>query len=249
MNELVLFKYQDKDINIVQGESGLLYFLARDVCGVLGYSKNVKNTVKRHCKPEGVMKRNTLTSGGNQELLYITERNVYRLIMRSKVDGAEKFQDWVEGEVLPTIRKTGSYALVPKTLPEALRAYALEIEKNETLQKKIAMDAPKISYADTVLNSPELVTTTQICKDYGMSARAFNQMLFTCGIQFKQSGQWQLYAKYHGSNYAHSATLEIRTKSGTFTKMYLKWTQAGRLFLYNTLKDMGVVPTMEKRRN
>jgi len=96
-------------------KDGEPWFCAKDVCQVLGYSNNVTSTVQTHCKPEGVAKHNTLTSGGKQQLQYVSERNLYRLIMRSKLDSAERFQDWVEGEVLPTIRKTGKYSTDPMT--------------------------------------------------------------------------------------------------------------------------------------
>lgn len=86
-----------------------VWFCATDVCGVLGYL-NPSDIIKKHCKTKGVSKRYTLTDGGNQELTYINEPNLYRLVIRSKKPEAEKFEEWVMEEVLPSIRRTGSYS-------------------------------------------------------------------------------------------------------------------------------------------
>ncbi|HDL3289518.1 TPA: hypothetical protein PW360_002511, partial [Mannheimia haemolytica] len=97
-----------------------------DVCDVLGYS-NAPDALAKHCKPKGIAKRYTPTKGGNQELTFINEPNLYRLIIKSRKPEAEKFEAWVFEEVLPQIRKTGKYTLqnsqqnLPLTLPEKPR--------------------------------------------------------------------------------------------------------------------------------
>lgn len=85
------------------------WFNANDVCNALGYY-NQRDAVARHCRAEGVVKRDTHTQGGKQELSYIDEGNLYRLILRSKLPAARQFEDWVCDEVLPAIRKHGSYS-------------------------------------------------------------------------------------------------------------------------------------------
>lgn len=87
-----------------------IWFLANDVCSILEY-KNPRRTIDLHCKEKGVTKRYTLTSGGNQEMVYINEPNLFRLIIKSKQEKAVIFEEWVMEELLPTIRKTGSYSL------------------------------------------------------------------------------------------------------------------------------------------
>jgi prophage antirepressor-like protein len=82
--------------------------VAKDVCDVLGYA-NARKAVSDHCKEKGVTKRDTPTNGENQELTYINEGNLYRLVVKSQLPAAEKFEVWVFEEVLPTIRKTGRY--------------------------------------------------------------------------------------------------------------------------------------------
>jgi len=84
------------------------WFVAKDVAAALGYEKP-QNAILRHCK--GALKRGTLTNGGDQEMTIIPESDFYRLVLRSKLPSAERFQDWVTSEVLPSIRRTGSYSL------------------------------------------------------------------------------------------------------------------------------------------
>ena len=91
-----------------------IWFLANDVCSILEY-KNPRRTIDLHCKEKGVTKRYTLTSGGNQEMVYINEPNLFRLIIKSKQEKAVIFEEWVMEELLPTIRKTGSYSLTINT--------------------------------------------------------------------------------------------------------------------------------------
>ena len=91
-----------------------IWFLANDVCSILEY-KNPRRTIDSHCKEKGVTKRYTLTNGGNQEMVYINEPNLFRLIIKSKQEKAVLFEEWVMEELLPTIRKTGSYSLTINT--------------------------------------------------------------------------------------------------------------------------------------
>ena len=86
-----------------------------------------------------------------------------------------------------------------------------------------------------------------IAKDYGMSATALNRKLHELGIQYKQSGQWLLYSEHHAKGYTHSETIEFTNSKGLIqTTMHTKWTQKGRLFLYDLLKDEGTLPTIER---
>jgi prophage antirepressor-like protein len=87
-----------------------IWFLANDVCSILEY-KNSRRAIELHCKEKGVTKRYTLTNGGNQEMIYISEANLFRLIIKSKQEKAVIFEEWVMEDLLPTIRKTGSYSL------------------------------------------------------------------------------------------------------------------------------------------
>ena len=144
--------------------------------------------------------------GREQFTNFVTEDGLYDVILDSRKESAKTFRKWVTKEVLPSIRKTGSYSVqnkLPQNFAEALRAYADEVEKNEQLKIElktkdiiIAEYEPKVSYYDEILSSKDTITITQIAKDYGMSAISMNRLLHDLGIQFKQSGQWMLYQKY-----------------------------------------------------
>lgn len=106
---------------------------------------------------------------------------------------------------------------------------------------------PKADYMDRILQSNGLISITQIAKDYGMSGTAMNKLLNQLGVQYNQSGQWLLYSKYHALGYTHSNTIDIVHSDGRpGTKLNTKWTQKGRLFLYNLLKKNNVLPIIER---
>lgn len=143
---------------------------------------------------------------------------------------------------------------LPGTYKEALIELLETVERNEQLElennmqkQKIAEYEPKASYLDTILNNKSLVTVGQIAKDYGMSAQALNKLLHKLKVQYKQSGQWLLYSNLHDEGYTHSSTTEIEHKDGsTSVRMNTKWTQKGRLFIYDLLKDNNILPTIER---
>jgi anti-repressor protein len=140
--------------------------------------------------------------------------------------------------------------------PEMVMSRALQMAQSkikslqvENLQQQqiIGELQPKATYVDTILNNKGLVTVTQIAKDYGMSGKKLNEILHQQGVQYKQSGQWLLYSKYHDMGYTHSKTVDITHVDGTKDiKMNTKWTQKGRLFIYETLKQIGILPVIEQ---
>lgn len=143
---------------------------------------------------------------------------------------------------------------LPGTFAEALRAYADEVEKNEKLVGElevknvlIAEYEPKVTYYDQILASTDTITVTQMAKDYGMSAKELNLLLHDNKIQFKQSGQWILYQKYAKLGYTKSYTTPITYKDGRQgNSIHTRWTQKGRLFLYELLKQKGHLPLIEQ---
>ena len=111
MNELKIFQNSEFGELGVMTIDGKEYFPAIQCAQILGYS-NPRKAVIDHCETEGVTKRYVPTSGGTQEVKYISEGNLYRLIVRSKLPAAKKFERWVFDEVLPEIRRTGGYSSV-----------------------------------------------------------------------------------------------------------------------------------------
>lgn len=107
MNALT-FQFNTQDIRTIVDEQGEPWFCAKDVCDVLDYS-NTSKAISDHCREKGITKRYTLTEKGEQELTFINEGNLYRLIIKSQKPEAEPFETWVCDEVLPSIRKTGGY--------------------------------------------------------------------------------------------------------------------------------------------
>ena len=262
--EVRLFSSEEfGSVRVIQEGDNFL-FCAKDVAAALGYS-NTKDAIIRHCK--GVVKRDLgvvtgkKTDGSNAiqvvSAAFIPEGDLYRLVTHSKLPSAKKFERWVFDDVLPSIRKTGSYSgkadavrealdsfNVPKDYLSALKlAVSLE-ERRQELAAKVSELEPKARYHDNVLNSGEVYSVTQIAKDYGMSAKGFNRLLAEMGIQyqFKRGGQWFLYAEYQDKGYTKSVTVPLgNEKSAAQTK----WTEKGREFLYYEPAKMGIYPTAD----
>ena len=136
------------------------WFVANDVARALGYARPA-DAVSAHCK--GSVKRRYLTNGGEQETKFIPEGDVYRLIVRSKLESAERFERWVFDEVLPEIRKTGGYQM-PQTYAEALRALADKAEEAERLQIENERMKPKEVFADAVTASDNAILVREFAK-------------------------------------------------------------------------------------
>ena len=140
--------------------------------------------------------------------------------------------------------------------PEKIMARALRIAEqelstlrleNKVKDQQIAELQPKATYYDLILQCRDLLSMTEIAKDYGMSATGFNKMLYEFGIQYKQSGVWFLYAKYQSEGYTQTKTQNYNRPDGTQgARTHMYWTQKGRLFLYDFLKSKGILPLIEK---
>ena len=122
----------------------------------------------------------------------------------------------------------------------------LKLETKAQAQQ-IAELQPKATYYDLVLQNPDLISTSLIAKDYGLSGKALNKILHELGIQFNQGGVWLLYAKYQDKGYTSTKTTVFPRTDGTQGLSILtKWTQKGRLFLYDILKSNGYIPLVER---
>ncbi|MCI8965565.1 MAG: phage antirepressor Ant [Clostridia bacterium] len=140
--------------------------------------------------------------------------------------------------------------------PEKIMARALKIAEgklnilqleNKKQKQLIGELKVKADYTDKILQNKGLVTINAIANDYGMSATKMNKELHNLRIQYKQGSQWLLYTEYRDFGYTHSETIDLKRRDGThFAKMNTKWTQKGRLFLYEMLKKNGIVPVIER---
>ncbi len=241
------------ELRTTKDKNGEPWFVANDVCKALELT-NVTVAVGRLDEDEK-SKFNLGLSGGATNV--VNEYGLYTLIMASRKEEAKKFKRWVTHEVLPAIRKDGGYMVTKEgeSREEFLaRAYLIAQEtlaKSELENKKkdqiIGELRPKADYTDKILQSASVVTITSIAKDYGLSGNKMNKLLHELGIQYKQGNQWLIYAKYHDKGYTHSETVEFPRSDGTLdVNMITKWTQKGRLFLYNELKDNGYLPMIER---
>lgn len=167
MNELKIYENAEfGKVRTIQID-GKPYFLAKDVADALKYV-NPRDAVMRHCR--GVVKHDTPTNSGMQSMSYIPEGDIYRLIVRSKLPEAEKFEKWVFDEVIPSIRKNGAYK-TPQTFSEALRLAAdlqeekerLELE-NKQLEEEKKRNEPKVLFADSVVASEDSILVRELAK-------------------------------------------------------------------------------------
>ena len=263
MNELKIFENEQfGSIRTVEIDS-TPYFVGKDVAEILGYSDTAK-AIRVHVDDEDkqifkVDEMATLKTS-NFGIYVINESGLYSLILSSKLPKAKEFKRWVTSEVLPAIRKHGVYAVDevlenPDMLISALQALKEEKAKakrlTETLavqEQQIAELQPKATYYDVVLNCKDLVSVTEIAKDYGKSAKWLNEKLHELGIQFKQGGKtWLLYQKYAEKGYTSTKTQTYNGNDGeVHTKVHTYWTQKGRLFIYDKLKAESILPVMEK---
>lgn len=245
MNTPQIFNFEQNEVRTFL-ENDVPYFVANDVAKTLGY-KNPSKATNDHCK-KAIETWGNDSLGRRQKFKIIPESDVYRLIIKSNLPSAEKFEAWVMEEVLPQIRKHGMYA-TDELLnnPDLLIEVATKLKEERTLrlvaEQKVAEMQPKVNYHDIILANKSVTPISFIAKNYGMSAMQMNKLLHDFGIQYRQGKAWLLYAKYQNEGYTH---IEMVPVQGTDNlKPIMKWTQKGHLFLYNFLKERDILPNIE----
>ena len=237
MNDVQIFNSpMFGDLRVVRDEKGELLFCLKDVCNSLELQvTKVKDRLTPYLPTIKVGVVTGKKSDGSDSIQYIdmyfiTEPDLYRVIFQSRKSSARKFQDWVFEEVLPTLRKEGSYSMTQSKQPlasyqiedpierakrwieEQQHTRALEVQTEQQAQtigiqqKELTVAAPKVKYYDDTLASTDCLTTTQVADDLGISARALNQQLSNAGIQYFQSGSWHLKGKYREWQLASTRT-------------------------------------------
>lgn len=252
MNELRTWTFSGSEVRTVE-VNGEPWWVLSDVCKVLELSN--PTVVASRLEDD---ERSKFDLGRQGDATIINESGLYSVILRSDKPQAKPFRKWVTSEVLPSIRKTGSYSIkdsytIDDPIERAKRWIEEQQEKKQlrltvsVQNQQIAELQPKASYYDVVLNCKDLMSITEIAKDYGKSAKWLNNYLHEKGIQFKQAGIWLLYAKYADKGYTSTKTQTYNGYDGTVhSKVHTYWTQAGRLFLYDHLKSDGILPIVER---
>ena len=248
----------------VMQQDGESWFVAKDVCEVLDI-KNPTQAVGRLDEDERAM----LNIGRQGNANVVNEYGLYNLVLASRKPEAKAFKRWITHEVIPSIRKTGSY-INPRNFtkeqivdillnPDFVRAlysvlsryHAIETarEVEKAIHKQIVSELkPAKEYLDKILASDGDMTVSQIAADYGLSAIALNKILEENKVQHKINGQWLLTKEYMKKGYTHSGTTCIPLASGE-NKVVIctQWPQKGRLFIYNLLKKLGYAPVEDEQ--
>ena len=239
-------------------KDGTVYLNVEDVARGLGFTEN-KNGVAYVMWRRVNQYLTDFGFGTSAENTFIPENIFYRLAMKAKNEVAEKFQILVADEILPEIRKTGMYITPatkekllddPTSLKKILDNWERDREEKNRLAEvvevqnlQIAEMKPKASYYDLILQSKEAIPVSLIAKDYGMSGKAMNQLLHDLKIQYPLSGTWLVYQNYAAKGYTCTKTYQLENG---YSKTHTYWTQKGRLFLYELLKQHGYLPLIEQ---
>ena len=226
---------------------GELMFVAKDVCDCLEITKHRDAISRLDSDERGSVKLDT--PGGKQDIAAINEYGLYSLVLSSRKPEAKDFKRWITHDVIPAIRKTGFYSMViPQTLPEALRAYADEVESHNATKAIVAQQEQQIAefkpvkdYVDKILSSKSCLAITQIAADYGLSAQELNKILHEAGLQRKVGDQWILYKQHMAKGFTKSETFTFCRSDGRLdSKITTKWTQKGRLEIHNILIKLNI---------
>lgn len=222
---------------------GEVKFVGRDVANALGYS-NPRDALAKHVPDKFKTVSQIATPQGVQSVTLISEAGLYKLVFRSKLPEAERFTDWA-AEIMVSVRKTGSYTL-PESDPRAIftPTYIRQIaDRIESLENQVAELKPKADYCEAVLESDEHLTSELIAKEYGKPAQWLHEKLRDLKKMYKRGRNWHMYQPYAGEGYRDSETVTLARGK---TVMNYYWTQKGRNFIYNTLKEQGIVPVVER---
>lgn len=259
MNELKTWTFSGSEVRTVD-VNGEPWWVLKDVCTVLELTTPAR-VAERLDKDEVSLTHLTDSIGRQQETTIINESGLYSVILRSDKPQAKPFRKWVTSEVLPAIRKTGTYSIMDSyQIDDPIERAKRWIAEQEEAQKlrltvsvqnqQIAELQPKASYYDVVLNCKDLMSIGKIAKDFGKSAVWLNKWLHEKGVQYKQGDIWLLYQKYAEMGYTSTKTQTFAGDDGeTHSKVHTYWTQKGRLFIYSMLKADGILPNIEKEES
>jgi anti-repressor protein len=209
-SQLIPFEFEGESVRTVIGEDGEPLFVAKDVAETLGYA-DTDQAVRQHCK--AAVSYPVEMTGQVRRVKMIPERDVYRLVMRSKLPAAARFEEWVVGEVLPSIRKTGRYEMTDALNdPTFLRATLLTYtEKVIALEAKVKEDAPKVDFHDKYAKAEGNKGIREVAKLLHANEREFVAFLRTNNIMYRlgEGGRLMPYAHHQ-----HAGRFDVKTGVG-----------------------------------
>ena len=204
MDDIQIFKNEVFGEVRVAGTNEEPLFCAKDVATALGLS-DTADAIQRHCKSGKKVFCPHKNGMGGTNMVYIPEKDVYRLIMRSNLPNAEQFQDWVCDEVLPSIRKHGGY-LTPDKIEEVLSNPDTIIRLAMQLKDEQSKRRDAEQHIAILTHTNKTYTATEVAKEIGMrSAAELNRWLESEKVQYKVNGTWVPCA-----GYANLAWFEIK---------------------------------------
>lgn len=237
MNEIKIFENPAFGKIRTAGTSEEPLFCLADVCKILELQVS---PTKNRLNPNGVSLIKVIDSmGREQDATFITEMNLYKTIMRSDKPQAEPFQDWVCGDVLPSIRKTGSYGL-PQTFAQALRLAAEQQEKIEAQQAQLAEQKPKVEFFDAVAESKTAVEMKAVANTLHFRKVGRNKLFEILREQKILMGNNMPYQRYVDSGLFRTVEQKYTTPDGEVrvsikTLVY----QKGMDYIRRKLRDLG----------
>ncbi|MBQ7793973.1 MAG: phage antirepressor [Clostridia bacterium] len=243
---------------------GQLWFVGKDVAEALGYTNPTK-AIRDHIDPEdrwgSKLDPHLFVDnlGRTQAPTLINESGVYCLIIKSKLETARQFKRWVTSEVLPSIRKYGMYAteqtidnvlngteeaekLFIQLKEEKLRTRELENENMRLVEENDSL-AEVVDFINMYDDESDLLNVSDIAIAYQMSAIEFNRLLCILGIQHRAYGTWMIAPEYENCGYVRTDKRPTFYGEGFF--IHTRWTHKGAAFLYNRLKENGILPVFD----
>lgn len=218
-------------------KDGMTLFCARDVAIALGY-RNPNDAIRKHCRSDGIAFRDTVIDqrGQEQQMRFITEGDVYRLIAHSKLPGAERFERWVFDEVLPAIRRHGGYMVArQEETPEQLMARAIKVAEQTIARMEARNRAlePKAGAWDALMDGERWSTVTEAARllhqyDKSMNRKRLSDLLMGDGMLTRDRQASKLAVdRGYLANYMPPAYFDQKTGQQVRPKPYGKLTSKG----------------------
>lgn len=224
---------------------GAPWFVAGDVARALGY--RMASDMTRRLDPEDRGTHSARTPGGDQDVTVISEAGLYSSILGSQVPGAREFKRWVTREVIPSIRRTGGYALadaapVPLSYPEALRELAATVEQRDAERARAAELEPDAERARHTIDTTGLSNVSTVAKRFGMREKDLRAFLWAEGLLMQRGHRRnEPYARWMGRGYFEVKVTTIRRTAGPESRSVTYITPAGEAMIWHRLYGAGLV--------